>query len=177
MIKNRNAIYVAKLEKYRQVKLYTNFEGTQILLDINHFGFNETQIIATNLKNVLDGIYVNEYEWSGMRASFEETIEKTIIEDMTVGGVRIEMQTSCIYQLIRNRLEFMKSLNEDDILEKVKVGFETIKAEVDKYRLRDCFYQYIYDETEINFLLLDSDLILSAEAYCSTLKVNKFFLN
>ncbi|MFT6336168.1 MAG: hypothetical protein ACJATI_002924 [Halioglobus sp.] len=178
MIKYRNAIYVSKLEVHREIKLYTIFEDPHtILLDINHFGFNETQGIVSNLKDILEGTCIYEYEWSGMRASFESTIEKTIIEDMTVGGRVLETETTYIYNILSNRLEFMNSQNEEDILQNVIKGFETIKIEADKYRINDCFYKYKNEEIEITFLLLDTDLDMDAEIYASSLKLNSFFLN
>lgn len=180
MQKYRNAIFIKKIDSFkkcREVKLSTSFDNDNSLLkDINHFGYNQTVAILNHLRNALDGKYKYEYEWAGMRTSFESTQEKTIVEDMTAGTDRFELDTSIVYNIMNDRKDFMSSLSESDVLSKVKIGFESIKNSRDKYRLKGDRYSFLIDGIELNYLLFPSDIELDTGSFMSTISVNKSFL-
>lgn len=175
-----NTIFIKKLDKdtnSREVKLGMLFQQEDVLFkDINHFGYVATLNILKHLKNVLDGNFKNEYEWAGMRTSFESGQEITIIKDLTAYGDVIETKTSMIYKLMEQRAVLMTSFREDDIKEKVKKGFERIIKEPEKYQRQNYWFVIPEDKIELNFFLLPSDLELGLEDFMASVFVNKLFL-
>ncbi|MCR9134157.1 MAG: hypothetical protein NXI08_16445 [bacterium] len=173
----KNGLYISKLEATREVKPFTVFgDNDKLLLDINTFGFEQTFKLVENLRQVLDGKFIFEYEWSGPRISFESSREKTIVKDMIFNNNSLSYNTIDLYNILRNRYLYLRQLNEAHILSKASKAFGMVKKNVHEYVVGENRYRIFIDNEQIDLLLLPQDVLLSVEEFMSQIKINYTFL-
>ncbi len=173
----KHCIYISKLEGSREVKPFTIFDKNSFLLDINTFGFMQTEIIFENLKKVLKGEFINGYEWSGPRISFESNLDKTIGIDSIFDYECKEFKTAYLFEIFGARLEFLRNLSAKEILISIEQSYKLIKADPFKFKAIENRYQVLFNDVLIDFVLLPADFLLSVESILSKIFINKKYLN
>ncbi len=174
-----NGVFVPKCESKRKIELFTSFKDVSpLLLDINTLCFYSSQKILKDLISVVKGEFLFEYEWAGMRTSFESDKEITLIEDMTSYEPDIRLKTSEFVQLFKERVAFMESFkNEEHLLRDTQNACKQILNNPKSFLCQDGFYRVIQDSIKFVFYLHPNDFKLNEHEIMSSFEVLERFVH
>jgi len=168
------SIQILRKELNRKVIYSLGIEGIPNSSYLRNCNQSYTDEIIQHLEKILSGD-LNEYEWGQERIYITSNKYNSQIEDMIHDECLGTYSTSVLLEVMRKWKLFLQKWNDINYMnEKLKIAFQDIILSPMTYHVSENFYK-IQTDTNVSFnlILSDSDLLLTPEEYCLTVKTKR----